>query len=195
MNKLFNKKTKQNDENMSKSDVYETCENFRKSINSVNSNEVSLVASTISKFNDIESKNPISYAKSNQICKMCDNDSDSSYIILSCNHVFHIKCIADKQHEESKKLQILDDLFFNNQKCYCCDTIIETSEILFIHSKFFKNTKMFIDNHNDNILNIEEEINKLKNELNTCLKYKQKLEYEREKSKQIINMVNSIVEY
>lgn len=129
------------------------------------------------------------------VCRLCDNQSpnNQNYIILSCNHIYHVKCLADKDHADSKDCRVMDDEFFESRKCVACQTIIEKSEIIMTHTKFFKGTVEFINKHDENISRLEDQINKLKEELKSSIEYKQKLEYEREKSKQITTILNTIV--
>jgi hypothetical protein len=143
----------------------------------------------------IKNNNLTSTIKGTYTCTMCNcsSNNNDNFIILSCNHVFHIKCLADEHQYEAKKWQVLDEEFFNNRKCHECSTSIETSEILFIHHKFFKGTKDFITKHDDQIRKLEIQINKLKDEMKISMEYKQKLEFEREKSKQIIAMLNTML--
>jgi len=124
-------------------------------------------------------------------CEMCFEEDENNYIILDCNHIFHINCLAALHHGNAKAASTLDENFFQSQNCPRCKTGLDNTEILFIHRKFFKNTKRFIDLHNENIKDIEEKVSKLKQELNVSLKYKQKLEYEREKSTQIVQMLST----
>lgn len=131
------------------------------------------------------------------VCEMCGNkrcDDNDSYIILSCNHIYHIKCLADEHHYDAKKCHVLDDEFFNGRRCNVdsCNTTIETAEILFIHNKFYKSTNEHMLRHETQIQRLEHEMNKLKDDLRLCMEYKQKLEFEREKSKQIIAMLNTM---
>jgi hypothetical protein len=131
-----------------------------------------------------------------QCCEMCNNrncSENDNFIILNCKHVYHIKCLADEHHYEAKQNQYLDDKFFESRKCGKCSTRIEKEEIHFIHCKFFKGTKEHLDSHELQINKLELQMNKLKEELKTSIEYKQKLEYEREKSKQIITMLNTMM--
>ena len=120
-----------------------------------------------------------------QICcdKMCQEDN---YIILSCNHVFHIGCLTEKQYDDMYKYQIIDNDFVSSRKCCVCSTLMQTEELMFLHSKFLNGTKMKIAYHNEKITSLEAKMKNIKDELMACYDYKNKMEYEREKSKQIV---------
>jgi hypothetical protein len=138
---------------------------------------------------------PISQIPSH-VCVMCNNNSnkDDSFIILGCNHIFHIKCLADRHHYQAKKYHILDDNFFNTRECGSnnCDFLIDNAEISLIHNKFYKSTKDLLYAHDSQTKKLEIELSKIKDELKISMEYKQKLEYEREKSKQIITILNAM---
>ena len=53
------------------------------------------------------------------VCEMCNESSSTSqFIILNCNHIFHINCLAKIQLENAINCQIIDnDTFFNKVKC------------------------------------------------------------------------------
>ena len=128
------------------------------------------------------------------ICEMCNtSNSNSQFIILNCNHVFHITCLAKIQLTNARNCQIIDnDTFFNKVKCNTCNDPLESSEIMMIHNKFYKGTSEFIKNHNKTIDKLEVQINSLKEEMKTCMEYKQKLEFEQNKSKQILTLLNNM---
>jgi chromosome segregation ATPase len=64
---------------------------------------------------------------------------------------------------------------------------MKTEELMFLHSKFHASTKEHLESHQASIVNLEERLSKLKEELRSCYDYKNKLEHERERSKQIIS--------
>lgn len=130
------------------------------------------------------------------VCQYCNgnqNGTNLNFIILSCNHIYHVKCLADRDHSESKDYRIMDDGFFENRKCDCCQTTIEKSELIMIHTKFFKGTAENIKKHDENIIRLENQIKNLQEDLKTSIEYKQRLEYEREKSKQITSVLNTML--
>jgi ribosome-associated translation inhibitor RaiA len=67
---------------------------------------------------------------------------------------------------------------------------MDSSEIIYVHSKFSKTSVNLISAHDLEINKLERQINKLKDELKTAIEYKQKLEFDKEKSKQILVMLN-----
>jgi hypothetical protein len=128
------------------------------------------------------------------VCETCNmSSSNSQFIILNCNHIFHINCLAKIQLTDAMNCQIIDnDTFFNKIKCSTCNDQLESSEIMMIQNKFYKGTSIFITNHNKTINKLESQINNLKEEMKVCMEYKQKLEYEQQKSKQILTLLNNL---
>ena len=126
------------------------------------------------------------------VCEMCSESNDNPFIILNCNHIYHIICLANEQIEYSKQCQIIDnDTFFNKMKCNCGE-LLESSEIMMIQNKFYKNTDYYIQTHDIKINKLDDQINLLKEQMKTCIEYKQKLEFEKQKSKQIITLLNTM---
>lgn len=126
------------------------------------------------------------------ICEMCNKNGDNAqYIILNCNHIYHIQCLANNQLNTAINCQIIDNTFFNNIRCNCGE-LLESSEIMMIQNKFYKGTTIFIGNHDKKIDKLEDKINILKEEMKICMEYKQRLEFEQQKSKQIITMLNTM---
>jgi len=81
-------------------------------------------------------------------CKLCldENTDKGNYIILSCNHIYHIKCLAEEHFNDVLKYPLLED-----------------------------------------------QMTKIKNDLRVCYDYKHKLEQEREKSKQIVSILSTMI--
>lgn len=124
-------------------------------------------------------------------CEMCKTEGqDSSFVILGCGHLFHINCLASDHHDVARKCHVLDDDYFNNRKCIVCETPMDSSEMMYVHSKYTKGTVNLIKSHDQQITKLERHINKLKEEMKIALEYKQKLEFDKEKSKQIMVMLN-----
>jgi len=65
--------------------------------------------------------------------------------------------------------------------------------LMYLHSKFLSSTKKLIGKHQNSIDNLENQLKQLKNELRTCYDYKHKLEQEREKSKQIVSVLTTMM--
>lgn len=143
-----------------------------------------------------KSKIPRNMEITNTICcKICNNKNNmnDNYTILSCNHVFHVNCLVDNHFNDSYRLNMIDSDYFSTRKCPDCDKILQTEELMFIHSKFLSQTKERVETHQKNILNLENQFNKIKEELRICYEYKQKLDNEREKSKQIVTSLMTII--
>ena len=126
-------------------------------------------------------------------CKLCctNNSSNTSnnYIILSCDHIFHINCLVELHFKDIYNYHVIDNEYFENRKCTVCDKQIQFEEIMYLHSKFLSNTKFFIKTHQLSIDELEEQLKNIKNELRICYDYKHKLEKNREKSKQIVSIL------
>jgi hypothetical protein len=130
----------------------------------------------------IENKTPC-------LCLYCnDNNNNNQLVILSCNHTFHIKCLATTMNLNAL---LIDDEFLNSIYCAECNTKLDSSEILFIHNKFYNQTNEYLISCNDKIKNLEKDLNKIKDELKVNLEYKQKLERSKEQSKLIILTLNN----
>lgn len=135
-------------------------------------------------------------SQNNQIvCKICFNNSNSktesqenqdNFIILSCNHTFHIKCLAEIQFNDMFKFHVIDSEYFKTRKCMVCNKCLGVEELLFLHSKFLANTKKSIDDHEISIKNLELKLKNLKDELRSNYEYRNKLQHEREKSKEMV---------
>lgn len=131
---------------------------------------------------------------SNICCKLCKDDiNQSNFIILSCNHIFHISCLADIFFKDIYNYDILDEEYFDRIKCTSCFNNLELEEIMFLYSKFLSTTKSLLKNHETSIENFESQLKQIKNELRTCYDYKHKLEKQREKSKQIVSILNTLM--
>jgi hypothetical protein len=121
-------------------------------------------------------------------CKFCFEKSGKhdNYIVLSCNHVFHIQCLAESHFNDVYKFNVIDTEYFESRKCLVCTKKLEVEELMFLHTKFLSNTKEKLQSHQTKIVSIEERIRKLKEELRVCYDYRHKLDHDRGKSKQIV---------
>jgi hypothetical protein len=142
--------------------------------------------------------------KNNLLCEICKDSTfntkscKKNYIILSCNHIFHIYCLAQSHYKKfSDTLNIFDkgiqDDSFDNCKCTICNEKLELEQIMYLHSTFMSNTKNLLTNHQNSIEHLEGQLQQLKVELRTLYNYKYKLEKEREKSKQIMCILNTML--
>lgn len=130
----------------------------------------------------------VSNSDSKVCCGICNNKSNNgNFIILACNHVFHVKCLAENHFKDVYNFSVIDSEYFATRKCMCCQHPLQTEELMFLHSKFSSSTKDRLDFHQTAVTVLEEKMNKLKEELKVCYDYKHKLERDREKSKQILS--------
>jgi hypothetical protein len=146
-------------------------------------------------------ENEQQYTKSNKSendnhkCNLCGNKQNvkDSYMILTCGHIFHIRCLVDNHYTDANKYGVIDEEYFNSRCCLVCNKQMEIEDILYIHNKFYKNTKEYLTKQQENIERLDKQMSKLKDELRVCYEYKQKLEHQREKSKQITVTINTLM--
>jgi hypothetical protein len=130
--------------------------------------------------------NPV--IEQNVCCGICNNKwTKGSFIILSCNHVLHVQCLTEKHFVDVYKFAVIDSEYFATRSCPCCGQKLQTEELMFLHSKFLSGTKDRLESHQTAVVGLEDRMNKLKEELKVCYEYKHKLECDREKSKQIVS--------
>lgn len=146
------------------------------------------VKDTVKQLEGKKAETGISLGSEKVECKICNNKSGrmDNYMILSCNHVFHVYCLAETHFSDIYKFNVIDDGYFATRKCLVCNTNLQTEELMFLHSKFLSGTKGRIEEHNESITQLEKKLQHLKDELKVCYDYRHKLEQEREKSKQIV---------
>ena len=117
----------------------------------------------------------------NNMCNICLKKVNNNSIIIGCNHLYHIHCLAMSQIN----FNYLDD-HTKEKECAVCHKVLDHSEILYIHTKYFNNMKDMISEQDSKIEKIEQEINYLKSEYKTMMDKRQKLEYAKEQSKKIM---------
>lgn len=127
-------------------------------------------------------------------CELCkSNSSKDNFFILSCDHIYHIQCLADTHFEDIYKYPVLDNEYFASRKCNICYKQLQLDEVMYLHGKYLKNTKDFIESHQNSIVSLEYQMKKIKDELRVCYEYKHKLEQQREKSKQIVSILSTMI--
>jgi hypothetical protein len=180
MQQSFYEKTDNDyDGNRSKSKVSELRDIYNKS---KNENDIqSDIASTRS-----------SISKECHSCNIC-NDTSGTFIILTCNHIFHIKCLTETSLQDIYTYPIIDSEYLQSRKCPMCDETIQTEDMMYLHSKFLSSTKKLLSNHENSLQNLENQLRQIKIEIRSCYDYKHKLEQQREKSKQIISVLSTIM--
>lgn len=124
-------------------------------------------------------------------CNMCFNKNKDNFMILTCGHIFHIKCLVD--NSDVNKYSVIDEEYFNSICCLTCNLKLEIEDILYIHNKFYKNTKNDIIKQDEYIDKLDKQMTKIKDELRVCFEYKQRLQQQREKSKQITVTINTLM--
>jgi hypothetical protein len=128
-------------------------------------------------------------------CNLCHNQNKikDSFMILTCGHIFHIRCLVDSHYTEANKYGVIDEEYLTSRNCCICSKQMEMEDILYIHNKFYKNTKEYITKQDETIEQLDKQMSKLKEELRICYEYKQKLEHQREKSRQITVTINTMM--
>ncbi len=127
-------------------------------------------------------------------CELCkSNSSKDNFFILSCDHIYHIQCLADTHFEDIYKYPVIDNEYFSSRKCNICYKQLQLDEVMYLHGKYLKNTKDFIERHQNSIESLEYQMKKIKDELRVCYEYKHKLEQQREKSKQIVSILSTMI--
>ncbi len=127
-------------------------------------------------------------------CELCkSNSSKDNFFILSCDHIYHIQCLADTHFEDIYKYPVIDSEYFSHRKCNVCYKQLQLDEVMYLHGKYLKNTKDFIERHQNSIESLEYQMKKIKDELRVCYEYKHKLEQQREKSKQIVSILSTMI--
>ena len=90
-------------------------------------------------------------------CNIC-NDQSGPFIILSCNHIFHIKCLVEVNFKDVYKYPILDTEYFESRRCITCNENMQTEDMMYLHSKFLSSTKKLICKHQTSIENLENQL-------------------------------------
>jgi hypothetical protein len=127
-------------------------------------------------------------------CSLCDSKNHTQLIVLECKHSFHIKCLAEIDHDDSRNYMVLDNIFFKDRKCITCNYTIDTAELMYIHSKYTKNIKETINECDSTIKDLENQLRVVKEEMKKSFECKQNLEYSQNKSKQLIIMLNTEID-
>lgn len=125
------------------------------------------------------------------VCSLCGEKS-GSFIILTCNHIFHVKCLVEHNFKDIYNYPI-DSEYFDSRHCTVCNEPQQTEDLMYLHSKFLTSTKNLISKHQNSIENLEAQLKNIKSELRTCYEYKHKLEQQREKSKQIVSVLSTMM--
>lgn len=149
------------------------------------------VISTDSVFTNVQTREIINeYSDTKQTnvisCYLCNTDNQG-FIILNCNHIFHIKCIAEFHQNQNCNI---DEDYIKNLSCSVCETGIQMDELHFIYSKYTSNSDKMLQEYTLLTEGLEAQLKSLKDEIRTCFEYKYKLQQSREKSKQILCMLS-----
>jgi hypothetical protein len=153
---------------------------------------------------DINSnRSTIIYSK-NIKCSICNSDDvDKNYIIMSCcNNIVHIKCITtalyDYLYDNNKEMLIfnedsVDKYHLDKIKCVKCDCSINYSDIFSIYSKKMNINKDVYEKFIIQKKELEEQKDKIENELKCVNDYIKKLENEKKISQIIMSKTFSLL--
>ena len=142
--------------------------------------------------NSINRESEFSSIVTNIICELCNDSLDSKFIILNCGHIFHVKCLVSLHLKDIYDYPSIDEQYFTDKKCLVCNSGIETEDFMVLHTKFLSSTNHNIVDFTKKLEKMEGDLNKIKQDIKVCLDYKHKLQQNREKSKQIIAILNAI---
>lgn len=110
----------------------------------------------------------------NNCCNIhCKNSVHGNYIILSCNHIFHMSCIIDT--------------------CGICNTFLKNEEKIFIHINFKSQLTETINITDNKIQNLEKSLQIIKNEIFEYTNYIKSIEYNKSISKNIITTITTLL--
>lgn len=191
-----NKSTVSNESSQELNEIYKLKVNDKVNENINETSKIEKVHNYyLNKTQEIESGNEKKdIKKSDYYCQLCkSNSSKDNFFILSCDHIYHIQCLAETHFEDVYKYPIIDTEYFSSRKCNICYKQLQLDEVMYLHGKYLKNTKDHIESHQNSIENFEYQLKKMKEELRVCYEYKHKLEQQREKSKQIVSILSTMI--
>ena len=126
-------------------------------------------------------------------CEICNNTQESKFIILDCGHIFHIQCLVELHTRDLYDYSSINEEYFASKKCTVCDRLIELDDISHLHIKYMASTQSKIISFTTKMERLETELKVLRNEIKTCLEYKHKLQQAREKSNQIVSILETML--
>jgi hypothetical protein len=128
----------------------------------------------------------ITFFQNCYFCQICNKVKNDNFVVLNCNHMFHIKCLAIYHHK-------------NNNTCAYCHHSIDDLELKYIHNKFCKNTTQTIIDINQSIVKkthkikkLHTKIEELHNSINQSYYQKGLLQSNHERSSRIVQEINII---
>jgi len=95
----------------------------------------------------------MTFFTNNHYCQICNKTQSDNFIILNCNHTFHINCLANFHHGPT-------DGSLHKLNCAYCQCHIDDLELVYLHNKFCKNVTVNIINMNENIKKLQTKIKK-----------------------------------
>lgn len=134
----------------------------------------------------------ISILKDKVICRLCQDkkSNNDQYIILSCNHVYHIRCLYNEYYNNAP---VTDKEYIESRDCLNCNEKVQPEDLMCLHSKFLNLTKDDMTVYEDTITKLEEQLRKVKNELSKSYDVRQRVQLQRDKCKQIVNTLTMLM--
>ena len=112
------------------------------------------------------------------VCLKCKESNSENFIILSCHHIFHFKCLVD--------IKSLIQSGNSNIQCLACNTQISKSELMYSVQHILKLSQQKLRYYEDSVKVLEEQYCNIRKELKICKEYKIALLDNIELSKAII---------
>ncbi len=126
-----------------------------------------------SEYQSNNSKNDTDILQNNCCNIHCKNSININFIILSCNHIFHMSCIIDT--------------------CGICNTALKNEEKIYIHINFKSQLTETINITDNKIQNLEKSLQIIKNEIFEYTNYIKSIEYNKSISKNIITTITTLL--
>lgn len=131
--------------------------------------------------------------KDNYICCKCfKTENNYGFFILQCGHLYHINCIIDDKLNDLYRINNFNE-YVNNIKCEQCKKVLTKNELMYVFNRYNDITIDNIKKYENEIKNLEEKFEKIKQELGACYEYKHQLNTQIETTKHIIKTLISII--
>ena len=141
----------------------------------------------------------------NVLCEYCNTDNNkltSNHIILSCNHIFHVKCLMDKfnvlYNDNDNKMfefneNMINNKFYESHCCLKCKNKLNYEDIFSIYSKHVSSNKGDINDYDKKIDKLKDQRKKIENEIKCLNDYISKLQAEKQASQMILTKTFSLL--
>jgi hypothetical protein len=124
-------------------------------------------------------------------CQICNKTRSDNFIILNCNHTFHINCLANFHHGYVHVAYHPDQTDVHDMiNCAYCHHPIDDLELKYLHNKFYNNVNRNIININQTLKKLQNKIKKIQQSIIETEHHREELLVEQERSKAILNSMN-----